>query len=245
MNKNIIYALLGGGILVGIVSTILLLRSTTETNSNASTPPANTSFTVPTPTTAPFIATNVSPTPATSVQSGTCSAPSAVQNVKVAFPGCNGDQCSFTQASCSWDAVTGAASYNLKVTDTNTGTVVMNQSISANTTSVLFNVTQGDTYKCDVAAVADCGTVGIASSDQLLCSVNGLLPSVSPTTTPAPVTPAPTVAAGTPSATLAPVTPTTAPVISSAPVSGPRDMLLAATAGGTLLMVLGGLLFLL
>lgn len=103
--------------------------------------------------------------------------------------------CTFDKASCSWDPVSGASSYNVKVTEVDSGNVVKTDSITSGTTKIVFPVTPGKTYKCEVTAVNSCGSTGGTGSDSLLCSVPGNTTSPSPTPkatpTPPPATPAP------------------------------------------------------
>src|SRR5437762_11912511 len=56
----------------------------------------------------------------------TCQPPGAVTNVKVDFPSCQGTSCDVTSADCTWDAVTGAVTYQYKITEVDSGTVVKN-----------------------------------------------------------------------------------------------------------------------
>jgi hypothetical protein len=118
----------------------------------------------------------------------TCAAPATVQGVKVEYPGCSvtdPNNCDLSQASCKWNPSSDAASYNVTVTELETGRVVINnQSEPLSTNKILFPITQKMTYKCDVSAVASCGTVSTAASDQLLCETDALLdtPTVAPPT---------------------------------------------------------------
>lgn len=114
----------------------------------------------------------------------TCATPAQVPNVQVSYPSCVGDQCNFTQAGCSWGAVTGASNYQVKATEVDTGTVVYNQTVAASVANVVFPITQKRTYKCDVSAVNSCGNVGIAGTHSLLCEADAAV-----TTTPIPTSP--------------------------------------------------------
>ncbi|HVZ66787.1 MAG TPA: hypothetical protein VG917_00835 [Patescibacteria group bacterium] len=118
------------------------------------------------------------------VAAQSCPTPATPTGVLVEFPSCIGSQCNFTQAKCSWGSVSGAASYKLVVTEVETGTVVVNETPDAATTSKVFNVNANKTYKCDVSAVNSCGATGAASSHSLLCAVDALV--TTPTATPAP-----------------------------------------------------------
>jgi hypothetical protein len=123
-----------------------------------------------------------------------CTPPAASSGVTVEFPGCTGTSCDLTQASCSWSTQADAASFNVTVTEVETGTIIKsNESETASTTKILFPITQGKTYKCDVVAVSACGGLAPATSDQLLCQVDALItPTVAPSPTPIPPTPTPT-----------------------------------------------------
>lgn len=126
------------------------------------------------------------PTPTvTGTQSGStqqlasCPAPAQVQNVTVVYPDNTVTPNSFTSAACTWDAVTGAASYTVKITQVETNTVVKNDTTT--NTHYSFPVAQTNTYQCDVSAVAACGTAGPVGTGQALCQINGLVSSPTPT----------------------------------------------------------------
>jgi len=136
-------------------------------------------------------AQEISPTP-----TPLCQAPPVVTNVKVEYPSCVGAQCSFVQASCSWDAITGATSYAIKISQVESGAVVRNDSVNASTTRIVFSVVQDKTYQCDVSAVSSCGT-GPVGTHSLLCAVQGVVSTPTP-----PVQP--TVPVSTPVPTLVP-----------------------------------------
>lgn len=130
-------------------------------------------------------------------QAQACAAPAAASGVVVEFPGCTGTSCDLTQASCSWSSQADATSFNVTVTEVESGTILKNnESQSASTTKILFAITQGKTYKCDVVAVSACGGLAAATSDQLLCQIDALITPtvVPPTATPIPPTPTPTIA---------------------------------------------------
>lgn len=139
-----------------------------------------------------------STTPLPQAYSQTCIAPATPAGVQVEYPGCNGEDCDLAQASCKWDAQADASSYNLTVTEVETGTVIKNnESEATGTTKIVFPITQGKTYKCDVVAVSSCGGLSAAASDQLLCQADAILdtPTVAPpTSTPIPPTATPTIA---------------------------------------------------
>lgn len=147
-----------------------------------------------------------------------CQTPGTVSNVTIEYPFCEQGstlECSFTQASCSWNPVSEASSYGLKITEVDSGTVIKTDSVSSSTTKIAFPVTSGKTYKCDVTATNSCGSTGGTGTDSLLCKVDEVAlatptpppaggpsptptPSGNPTPTPPPVgglipTPTPTV----------------------------------------------------
>lgn len=164
----------------------------------------------------------------TQVYAQSCTAPAVATGVQVEFPGCNGTQCDLTQASCKWNSQSDAASYNVTVTEVETSTVIKNsESESASTTKILFAVTQGKTYKCDVVAVSTCGGLAAAASDQLLCQADAIIT--------------------TPTATIAPTaTPTTPPPPTATPtIAKPGGMLQSvALIGGVLIAIVGGIILL-
>lgn len=130
-----------------------------------------------------FVANSHAQTP---TAAASCATPSQVQNVRIDYPGCVGTQCNFTQATCSWAASTGAAKYQLTVTQVESGEVVKNEQVETSITNVTFAVTQNRTYKCDVAAINSCGTTGVAGTFSLFCKVDALIASPVPTTPPQP-----------------------------------------------------------
>lgn len=163
-----------------------------------------------------------------SAQAQSCSAPAIASGVTVEYPGCNGSSCDLVQASCAWASQADAASFNVTVTEVETGTVIKNnESQLSTTTKILFNITQGRTYKCDVVAVSACGGLATATSDQLLCEADALIDTP---------TPSPTTVVSGPTATTAP--PTATPTIAP-----PGDILQTATIiGGILIAIVGGIL---
>ena len=100
-----------------------------------------------------------------------------------------GGQCRFDQASCTWDPVDGATAYSLTITEEETNTIIKQEQISAGTTKYKFPITANRTYRCDVSAKNECGTLGPAGSASALCAAEGLAtpaPSVAPVATPVP-----------------------------------------------------------
>lgn len=134
--------------------------------------------------------------------SSTCTPPAAVTNVHIVYPFCSGDQCSFTQAQCTWDSITGAVSYTAKITEVDSNTVIKTDTPSSSTTQTTFPVVSGRTYKCDVTATNQCGASGGTGSDSLLCKAPDL--GVSPTPTPSATASASATPAPTPAPTVAP-----------------------------------------
>lgn len=161
-----------------------------------------------------------------SVQAQSCSAPAVATGVTVEYPGCNGSSCDLAQASCAWASQSDASSYNVTVTEVETGTIIKNnESQLSSTTKILFAITQGRTYKCDVVAVSACGGLAAAASDQLLCEADALID-----------TPTPTQVVNAPTAT--PIPPTATPTIAP-----PGDLLQTVTLlGGVLIVIVGGVL---
>lgn len=131
------------------------------------------------------------------VDAQACAAPAVPTGVTVEYPGCNGESCDLTTASCAWNTQADAASFNVTVTEVETGTIVMNnESQVSTTTKVNFAITQGRTYKCDVVAVSSCGGLSAAGTDQLLCEADAIIDTptpVPPTPTPIPPTATPTI----------------------------------------------------
>ena len=154
-----------------------------------------------------------------------CTAPATATGVTVEYPGCStSTTCDAAQASCSWNAQSDASSFNVTVTEIETNTIIKNnESHPAATTKVLFNITQGRTYKCDVVAVSSCGGLAAASSDQLLCEADLLLDTPTPTQVVVP--------------TATPIPPTATPVLKP---GGPIQSI--AVLGGIFVVIIGGIL---
>lgn len=133
-------------------------------------------------------------------QGATCPAPGTPATVTLSYPLCeggqNGETCQFDKAGCVWDSVSGASNYNVKITEVETGAIIKTESVA--TTKTSFPVVQGRTYKCEVSAVNNCGSVGGTNEDSLLCEADAFF-SPTPTPTPTPV--------ATPSATPVPTPP--------------------------------------
>src|SRR3989344_2279491 len=228
----IIILAVGIFILGGIGVTVYLLNQQQDTRSGAQvvpTPILNTIL----PTSTPAVTTPSPTTTLIAANDATCPALPAVAGVKVEYPGCEGTQCEFTQASCSWTASAGAASYNVSVTEVETGTAVKtNESIPSGTTKIIFPITQKKTYKCDVVAVSSCGSLSPVSSDQLLCEADAIIE-----------TPAPTVAPPTTAPTIPPTaTPTKTPTPTLEPTRGTEQTFVII--GGILFAIIGGIILL-
>lgn len=174
MNKKTLLIIGAVGVaLIGVLGlTLYLLQSQQDTRSRAD----NTTIPTTIPTSAPGAGTN----------QAACALPEAVQNVKIDFPNCVGDQCNFTQASCSWTSLVGATKYQVTVTQVDDGTSISNEAVDASVTTKTFDVKDGFTYKCDVSAINSCGTAGAAGSNTLLCKVDAAVATPIPTTPPPP-----------------------------------------------------------
>lgn len=177
------------GIIGGI--TLGVLRINSSNNSQNLATSAKTESEPAFSSSAPALITNVT--------AQSCTTPEQTGNVEVAYPSCNGAQCSFVEADCTWGAVTGAANYSVKVTEVDTNSVIKNVTVGGSTTTYTFPVTQNRTYRCEISAVNACGTAGPAGVGEALCEVDGLTVSTAPSATPlATPTPRPSpVACGT------------------------------------------------
>lgn len=143
-------------------------------------------------------------------QGSSCPAPGTPATVTVSYPLCevaagsSQETCQFDKAGCTWESVSGVASYNVKVTEVETGVTIATESVKPPSVKTSFSVVQGRTYKCEVSAVSSCGTIGATNEDSLLCQVEGFVsptpeptpPPPTPTPTPTPVPTAPPVACG-------------------------------------------------
>lgn len=124
------------------------------------------------------------------------------------------------QAECSWDSVTGATKYHVKITEVGTADPIFNDYVT--TTKKTFESKAGKTYTCEVFAENVCGT-GDKDSDTVNCSLPSATVTVTHTNTPTPTkspTPTPTTpvtATPTPTIPVTTSTPTpTTPVGSTA-----------------------------
>jgi hypothetical protein len=177
MNKRLLILLIVITlVVVAIPLTLFVLNQQQDIRSNASTQLSDTSGVIPTNTPAPAVST---------APANACTLPTQVINVKMDYPAnTGGTTYNFTQASCTWQPVTGATSYSIKITQVESSSVVKTDSVTGSTTTYAFAVTPNNTYKCEISAVNACGT-GPAGSDQLLCKTD-TIPSSAPSPTVAP-----------------------------------------------------------
>jgi hypothetical protein len=176
------------------------------------------------------------------------------------------------EAECSWDHVTGATSYHVKITEEGVNEPIFDGEVTG--TSKKFASKAGATYTCEVYAVNACG-VGDKDSDTVNCSVPSSTPTHTPTATPTTTvtltptsspTPTPTITAtptpttvitSTPTPTLPPdTTPTPTDVITfvpsetttpvpTLPATGASTVTIGAIVAGALILIGGILLFIL
>lgn len=209
-----------------IFTTLFLISSSQDTRSGAQTPPD------PFPTFPPVV-TDIP----VDVQDGDSSDPGPVDNVSVNHPDVEGDVVDYDFASCTWDSNLNAAQYHVKITEVDTETVLFDQLVDSGTLKERFGIVNGNTYRCEVAAVNASGVAGIAGVDEQVCEVEALAPSD---------TPSPTV----PVATVAPTTPVASPtaVITTVPTLAPPGSvgtIATVGIGSVILLLIGGaLLFL-
>ncbi|OGH02668.1 MAG: hypothetical protein A2798_03455 [Candidatus Levybacteria bacterium RIFCSPHIGHO2_01_FULL_37_17] len=174
------------------------------------------------------------------------------------------------QAECSWDSVTGATKYHVKITEEGNTTPIFDRN-DVTTTKITFESKAGKNYTCEVFAENVCG-VGDKDSDTVNCSIPSSTPTLSPSPTKSPTptptsspTPTPTVTTtptpttvitSTPTPTLPPdVTPTNTPTptpvefvatstpIPTLPPTGGNAATIGAIVAGALIII-GGLLLL-
>lgn len=118
-------------------------------------------------------------------QQGVCQAPAAPSNLAITYPNDQGGQANFAEASCSWDAVPDASNYAVKITEVDTSTQVKSETVTG--TTIVFPVTNGNTYKCDVSATNSCGATSSEATVSLLCQAD--VEVVTPTQPPVPTVP--------------------------------------------------------
>lgn len=141
----------------------------------------------------------------------TCTPPAAVSGVRVGYPNCESGrdpQCVYAEANCTWNASSGIASYRVTVTEVETSKNIKTETLGSTTTKLVFQISSGNTYRCDVSAINSCGAESQVATDSKLCSVQLVpSPSPSPVVSPSPV-PTPT-----PSPTPPPPAPSPRPVV--------------------------------
>lgn len=148
--------------------------------------------------------------------------PGTVTGVLVEYPECVGDSCSYVQSSCSWNAISGATSYNYTITEVDTGTQIQTATVASTESRVVFPITQERTYKCDVFATNAEGSGG-TGTHSLLCSANGLIDATATPTTP-------------------PAGSTATPLPTKPPIEAPGGFeTTAIIIGGLTLLIIGGL----
>ncbi|HSW97185.1 MAG TPA: hypothetical protein VLF89_05150 [Candidatus Saccharimonadales bacterium] len=95
--------------------------------------------------------------------------------------GSSDNTCHANQSTCSWDALSSAATYHYKVIETGSGTVIQESDVTAPQTSATFSSEPGKTYTCSVAAVNVCGK-GNTGSGTSTCPALTLTATPTPTT---------------------------------------------------------------
>ncbi len=226
--KNKQQIILGSLVLVIAVAILVIVSFISQPQDVRSRAQTTDSTTTPTPTAA-------------------CQTPGGIQNVAIEYPNPKSDNTGFIfdQANCSWSALTGAANYIITITDVDTGTKVKNnETVTSSTTKVIFPVTNGKTYKCDVTAANSCGTTGPIGTATALCKTDVVVtpaptstPAVAPTSTPAV---APTTPPVVPTAQVIIPTNTPAPVIASPGNETPMII----GAAGIIVTIIGAAIFL-
>jgi len=173
-------------------------------------------------------------------QDASCPAPATVENVKINYPYCEGENCSTIKASCTWNEVADADKYSIKITEVDSNSIKKEEELTKGTSSYVFDVVENNTYRCEVTAIAACGTKGGVGQHEFTCKIIGQIVVPTPTTPIAQPTgtPVPTSPPGSTSPTVA-VQPTTAPI----PVTGAFDNALFIGIGSLAMMIVGGLLF--
>lgn len=111
-------------------------------------------------------------------------APGTPGNVLITYPARQGVNLDYTQATCTWEAASGAATYSVQITEVDSNTVITTQSLASSVLTYTFAVTSGKTYKCSVTAINSSGTAGTSGTFSLLCQTD-----VIPNTTVAPTLP--------------------------------------------------------
>jgi hypothetical protein len=132
--------------------------------------------------------------------------------------------CVPNQSTCTWDALPGVDTYNVKVIDTNTGSTVKSGTVTSPNTSFDFPSLPAETYQCSVTPVNVCGTGPTTKGQPVTCGTPTPTPTGTLTPTPTPTeTPTPTPILPTPTGTLTPSpTPTATPTPTNQPTPTPR-----------------------
>ncbi|MBP7832952.1 MAG: hypothetical protein KA035_04245 [Candidatus Levybacteria bacterium] len=144
-----------------------------------------------------------------------CPDPSPPSDVLVDYPNCEGTQCDFNKANCSWGDSLDATTYNVTVVQVESNQEVVSETVPSSTTKVVFDVVQKTTYRCTVTAVNTCGSTSVGVSAEQYCENDALVEA-----TPVPTTPVNT---PIPTASLAPtvfVAPTAVIVNETLPPTG-------------------------
>ena len=140
--------------------------------------------------------------------------------------------CFANTASCEWDPLDGAGSYNYKITLASNSAVIDQGTVESGVTNVEFEISKGVTYKCEISAVNSCGPGAPATATQACIEATPIpttRPSATPTDTPSPTDePTPTerptaTPTRVPSAT--PVPPTKVPPTAIPPTSVPQQVI--------------------
>ncbi len=121
-----------------------------------------------------------------------CPNPSSPSSVLVDYPNCEGTQCDFNKANCTWGDSLDATNYNVTVIQVESNQQVLSQTVPSSTTKVVFDVVQRTTYRCTVSAVNSCGSTSVSASAEQYCENDALLESTPAPTTPPLTTPIPT-----------------------------------------------------
>jgi LPXTG-motif cell wall-anchored protein len=216
MNRRIIlFAILGILFLSGIGLSVFLVRQSQDIRSNAQS----------VGTTGGITAT-VAPT-----TGAACQAPQSTANVHINYPHCEGAlpcTADLNKADCTWDAVTGATSYKIDISqlaETGAATPVKSDTVASGTTYT-FDVVPNNTYECKVTPSNSCGD-GAPNAISLLCAAGITAPTSVPIATLVPSLPPPT-----------------AVPIQQLPKTGSTSTTMLIALGGGVLVLLGGALLL-
>lgn len=219
MNRNFILIFVFAVALIGIPITIYLVSQQQDVRSRAQSTP-----------------------PA-------CTTPAAVKNVRITYPNCDGTNCSLDSASCTWDANTDASTYKVHIVEDSSGSIVKDDSVPSSTLKVVFPVTNGKSYTCQISAVNSCGTAGPPGSDTQICQVaNPTVPTSTPVATPTTFIPTPTSIVLIPTSTpfvFQPTVPVSTPLPQPTMVpAGSISSTITFGIGGLAIVIIGGMLLL-